>query len=113
MYLNPGARCTLQNTMLSVRGLEVQIKFWRACFRDSGPFDQYIKSQQDMKGKMGVHHFMRACHTIKPYLQDDILKAEKKIKRCKSYVNRITLSLWDSRNVAWAMQHSRDVISLR
>ena len=64
----------------SVRGLEVQIKFSRACFRDSGPFDQYIKSQQDMKGKMGVHHFMRACHTIKPYLQtfkDNILKVEK------------------------------------
>ena len=31
-----------------------------------------------MKGKMGVHHFMRACHTIKPYLQEDISKAEKR-----------------------------------
>ena len=68
--------------MLSVRGLEVQIKFWRACFRDSGPFDQYIKSQQDMdkKGKMGVHQYRRAWHPIKSYLQtlkDNILKAEK------------------------------------
>ena len=68
--------------MISVGGLEVQTKFWHACFRDSGPFDQYIKSRQDMdkKGKMGVHQYRRACHTIKSYLQtlkDNILKAEK------------------------------------
>ena len=68
--------------MLSVRGLEVQIKVWRACFLDSGPFDQYIKSRQDMdkKGKMGVHQYRRAWHTIKAYLQtlkDNIIKAEK------------------------------------
>ena len=82
MYLNPGARCTLQNTMLSVRSLEVHIKFWRACYRDSCPFDQYIKSRQDLdkKGKMGVHQYRRACHPIKSDLQtlkDNILKAEK------------------------------------
>ena len=73
--------------MISVRGLEVQIKFWRACFRDSGPFGQYIKYRQDMnkKWKMGVHHYRGACHTIKPYLQTlkyNILKL-KKIKRRK------------------------------
>ena len=76
---------------------EVLIELWRASFRDSGPLDQYIKSRQDMdkKGKMGVHHYRRSCHTIRPYLQtlkDNIIKAEKD-KAMKEFRSTESLNL--------------------